>query len=566
MAFSFTKYDVIRALMKGDTPSLLAALKWIGEAGEDPALAMGYVDGVGKFIHHTEPAVQAAACVALGNMGMAAEGFVSAIAALLTSPIPAVRAAAVTALGSLASFDPRNEGRVATIAEDDTDRGVKVAAITALGDMRADAETELLKKLLKSEHDDIACAAVLALAKLGALADEGSLLSGMIDKPRTRHAALTALSSIGLTAPVMCLEKVVSAGLSDKDSLVRELAVKVIGCMPEAAAEDATIAKIKGMLKSDDAGQRAAAAMALGAIGPDAANESAALVPLLSDKGEDKALAHLALSIGSGAKKASAAIRFPSAAALSALGSMKASGCLEQMTDCLNDSNYEVRLCAVESIAALGTSAAAAASKVTVLLTDVAYPVRAAACSCLGAIGAEDEVEEVVGALKDKSASVRLAALLALIDLGEAAWAYSHDVFKLIKDDTLPCRQGSIRCLSLMGEIGGNYAGVAAMMLNDDSAELRCEACESLGRMGVFGAAFAEDVSEKLSDRSPMVAEAAGRALMAMGNEGKKFLYMQGYLEPPSLEDTASKTKLPPVSFTKAYMSDLERERARLGL
>mmetsp|Transcript_12733 Transcript_12733/g.22408 ORF Transcript_12733/g.22408 Transcript_12733/m.22408 type:complete len:82 (+) Transcript_12733:1-246(+) len=81
--------------------------------------------------------------------------------------------------------------------------------------------------------------------------------------------------------------------------------------------------------------------------------------------------------------------------------------------------------------------------------------------------------------------------------------------------------------------------------------------------MGSTGASFAEAVGEKLYDPSPMVVEAAGRSLMEMGAAGRKFLYAtEEYMLP---EAASADRTLPPTKSSKAYMSVLEMERAKLG-
>lgn len=560
---AFTKADVGRALMAKDVPSLVSGLAWIGDAGEGPALDMGYTDAVAKFMSHTDSKVVVAALGALGSMGMAGETFADAIKVYLSNSEPTVRAAAAKALGSLGSASMEFASDLATVAAEDSMASVKVAAITALGNIGAESAEGALKTALKDSKVEVSCAAAEALGKMCLLTD-GAALIKMLEKPGpSRYSALAAIASMGIEAPMECLEAVVTSGLGDKDGILRKMAVSIIAEFAEIAILDPVFSKIKGLLSSNEVGVRAAAAVAFAAMGEAAAPQSFALLPLLEDAAEDKGGPEMALVMGTGAKRPAPTYRLPKCGAIYALGCMKVASNLDKIVDCLNDTNWEVRLCALEAIASFGSSASVLAEEVGALLEDTAFPVRAAAATTLGSIGAAGSVEKLAEALKDKAHSVRLAALLAMIDIGEPSCDYSHQVFGLIKDKAPPVRQAAVRCLSFMGETGQNYAGVVALLLNDEDAEMRAEVVEALGRMGPAGAGFAEDVAEKLYDPTAMVVEAAGRSLMEMGPAGRKYLYAtEDYI----VSEGASEGRtLPPAKVSKAYLSDLEKERAKLG-
>merc|ERR1711972_722912 len=237
-------------------------------------------------------------------------------------------------------------------------------------------------------------------------------------------------------------------------------------------------------------------------MGPRAVQEAGALAPLLMDDAEESSGPKRAQALGTVTRRSSANHRVPKAAAVYALGAMKAMTFLDQIVGCLNDKNWEVRVVALESLAAFGTSAKSMAAPVAASLSDSAFPVRAAAAVALSVLGSEGEIQALVDALSDKSHTVRLSAVLAMAEIGEPAWSYAHDVFKLLQDPVVQVQSAAARCLSLMGDVGGNYAAVLATLLNQSGdPELRTEIITGLGRMGKCGAAFAEDVADGLTDR-----------------------------------------------------------------
>merc|ERR1711972_1022003 len=291
------------------------------------------------------------------------------------------------------------------------------------------------------------------------------------------------------------------------------------------------------------------------------------------DDAEESSGPKRAQALGTVTRRSSANHRLPKAAAINALGRMKAMTFLDKIVECLNDKNWEVRVVALESLAAFGTSAKSMAAPVAASLLDSAFPVRAAAAVALGVLGSEGEIPALVDALSDKSHTVRLSAVLAMAEIGEPAWSYAHDVFKLLQDPMVQVQAAAARCLSLMGDVGVNYAAVLATLLNQSDPELRTEVITGLGRMGKYGAAFAEDVAESLNDRNAMVRDAAMKFLMQIGRAGKPFLKAAGWLdasdEPAALlfDFSEGDGALPaPSRNNKGYMSALAQERAKLGI
>mmetsp|Transcript_88159 Transcript_88159/g.139363 ORF Transcript_88159/g.139363 Transcript_88159/m.139363 type:complete len:587 (+) Transcript_88159:99-1859(+) len=573
-----------RAMTSMDPDKALNALAQIAAAGEAQAVSEGYADmvarclsgpglsGLMEYRQSSNPVIMAATIKTLGCLGAAGLDYIGEIASFLGSRDSGVQIASLEALGKFGYEAKDYASRVSAMIEG-CQPDVKVAALMMLGDVRAEQEAECVKQCLSSSNDAVVCAACEALGKMGRMKDHVDILRSMLSKAQTCLSALTALASMDVKVPIELLELVISPGLENPDAKAREMAITVIGNLADVASKEPYIKSLKAALKNTKAEVRAAAAVAIGSLGTKAVEQADNLVPLLADDKEEIGGTQFSQVLGTVAKRSNASLRLPKVAALLSLSKLKATACLAQIAACINDSNWEVRLAALEALSLFGTSAITCSEAVANALGDVAFPVRAAAATALGMMRAEDNASDLVQALNDTSHTVRFRAVLALAELGEAAWTYSHDIFKLLQDPMIQVQIVAVRCLSLMGSVGNNYASVLATLINHQDPELRAEAIDGLGRLGTFGAAFAEDVAECLYDKNSMVSEAAVRTLMQMGSPGKPFLIAAGWIAPPS--EPASLTfdykeddrSVPaPTRTNKGYMSALARERAKLGI
>jgi len=154
-------------------------------------------------------------------------------------------------------------------------------------------------------------------------------------------------------------------------------------------------------------------------------------------------------------------------------------------------------------------------------INDDTHPVRAAAVGALGKLKAENYVSTVAEALTDKKQSVRLAALGAMGALGDVGEAHTHEVFRCMTEDSVVVRAAALRCLSLMGEMGQNYASVVATQLFDQHPDVKLAAIEALGRMGMYGAAFEDEIGAFLNDEDQRIQDAATKAMESLRESGK---------------------------------------------
>mmetsp|Transcript_20540 Transcript_20540/g.59482 ORF Transcript_20540/g.59482 Transcript_20540/m.59482 type:complete len:558 (-) Transcript_20540:238-1911(-) len=523
---------------------LVEALQMIGRRGEMNAMYYEYTGDVVGMLRHHDPEVVAAACEALGNLGQAAESYVGEIAMELDSQTPEVRAAAATSVGLFGPAALPHVEKLEHIMKNDIDEAAKCAAIGALGQIGAESQAGDLAQLLEDESPVVVAAACQAIGELGGAGEaQAAKLAAKLDDPRVRYAAICALSNLGESACDKFIEDIISKCLSDKDSQTRTTAAEAIGSVAETVlnTKGDYPAKIAELLKHEDAGIRCSAAMAFGYMGDKASSFANSIKPLLGDKNEDTS--ELYLTIGGGSMRSPPSSRRPACAALAALGMMGAEALADDCADCLNEDQWEVKMCALECLAQLGDAGKSQSSKITTCLEDDVFVVRTKACECLGALKAEDGLHSVPELFEDKAPTVRAAALLALAEVEDVAQGYSNEVFKCMNDQIQSVQAAAITCLGSMGETGQSYASIIATKLYDEDAGVRAAACEALGKLGDYGAAFAEEVAACIQDGSPDVRMRAVQALGKMGNEGSPFLSDIQYLMNDPFGEVSSAAK-----------------------
>jgi len=390
-----------------------------------------------------------------------------------------------------------------------------------------------VEKVLKLLPGAVADPAWEALWGLGLLEKDGRCTKGIqdivakLDAENTRYQALVVLSAIGGRVPGECAEKV-AALLGDNDFATRSLTAGLIGSMAASVSRGSAMKKIEALLKNENAGVRATAATAFGLMGPRALPVAGGVAALLGDEAQDES--DFALRLGGAAGSSGPTASRPKCAALFALGRMGSADHLEQVSEALKDKNFEVRACAAEALGDLGADITGETETFwlcQLATNDDTYPVRAAALGALGKLKAEDCISTIVEALTDKKQSVRLAALGAMSEMGEAGERHTNEVFRLLTDDSVPIRAAAMRCLSLMGELGQNYASVIATQLVDQNPDIKLAAVEALGRMGKNGAAFEDEIGAFLNDEDPRIQAAAEKAIEAM--KGCLFAQRKGW-------------------------------------
>lgn len=173
---------------------------------------------------------------------------------LLAQKLPSLSSRGQLALvRALAKRSEAAAREAVVLAVKSEDAGVKLAAVTALGQVGTAAEVELLAGLLTSDNADMASQARTSLA---AMSGEGvnKAIAAAADKAKapTARAALVAL--LGQRQARDCVPAVLKA-MGDREELVRLAAVRAVG---QLGAENELPQALDALAKAGDAQQSAA--------------------------------------------------------------------------------------------------------------------------------------------------------------------------------------------------------------------------------------------------------------------------------------------------------------------
>jgi hypothetical protein len=287
------------AALSGEPEERLQAMLALAAIGEPASEA---ADELGTALDSPDTAVRSAAAYALGRMRVA-----SADAALEKASTDADPFLAGIASWARARIHPDNKDLVSASLKTlstalDSDRvNTRIAAMSALADLTGsleDADEATLAgkfvELLGDAHPGVRGAAATALVRLGPTAV--AALETALDKPAIRTIALEVLAATGSTAKPAVASLVKALG--DAEPSVRgDAAVALAAIGPDAAA---AVPALSGLLAreaalggADESALKYAAAYALGRIGPASAPAVEALRSL--SKSEDELMASVAI-------------------------------------------------------------------------------------------------------------------------------------------------------------------------------------------------------------------------------------------------------------------------------
>lgn len=209
-----------------------------------------------RQVDASEPAVAVMAVYALGHLEDRAS--VPRLRRELSATRSAMRMTAAWALGMIE--DPAAAPDLEQLARTDADRGVRLVAIDALGDIEAERSYPVLVGLLDERDLELATAAAEALSSLDApaVAPEGLLRAARAEHRPLRLAALRSLAEIEDPAVIPLL----LANVEDADPHVRTEMIEALG---ELKAE-AALPALRRALRDPVAEVRRAAVEALAEI------------------------------------------------------------------------------------------------------------------------------------------------------------------------------------------------------------------------------------------------------------------------------------------------------------
>jgi HEAT repeat protein len=330
-----------------------------------------------------------------------------------------------------------------------------------------------IANLEKSLAADDASVRAHAVAGVGVLAKNlgksvPDLLTALNDpKAEVREAAADALGNMGPLAkaafPVLANAAKTETGKAVRDKCVD--AMNKIG-----APRPGDLSDFLASLKDPRSGLRAAAAQAIGMIGPDAKNAGPPLEKALADPSTD--------------------VRISAAQALWNTKSKSAKDLTPIAVICLQDNDSGVRSRAATALGSFQIGDNEVLDALQTALGDSSGKVRVQAAYALGNIGlaAKKALPKLVEALNDSEVKVRLVAAQAL-------WVLDKQT------------QG---------------VGVLAEALKNPDAEIRISAAMSLARIGKEAKSAVPALALALSDRDKVVRAHVAEALYNIGPEARE--------------------------------------------
>lgn len=321
--------------------------------------------------------------------------------------------------------------------------------------------------------------AALAIAAYGEQGDAaiGALLDALDDVDvDVRRAVIPALAAVGPNSADAAAG--LARSLSDADWVVRRQAGAAFGTVDASQV----LPDLRAQLRSTNVPTRIAAAVAVGKIGPGAADAMPELLDAL--------------------KSADWKLRGTAARAIGAIGVAAGQPGIEALATALRDRDWGVAEPVVEALARMGEGAVPV---LVAALSDDAVPVRWGAARALERIGppARAAVPALGEALGDPVMQVRWAAARALLAFGPAAAPATGRLVNALGDDAWVVRWSAARALGTSA--AGEYLDDAVTALSAALADRDSRVCEA--------AAFA------LEDIGP-VARAALPALAAATTHG----------------------------------------------
>jgi cellulose synthase operon protein C len=403
------------------------------------------------------------------------------LSAWLSDPDGRIRLAAAETLG--VRPDGQALGALAR-ASSDVDQGVRAAVARALG---ASGNAEAVVPLLGRLDDPVPEVRRQVVLSLGRLRDPRAvipLLAKVEDSAGVvRRAVARALGALGDARAVGALVLV----LRDSDETVRIAALDAVGRLGDASAVSSVIA----VLSDTKEEVRAAAVRALGRLGTPEA--TAAVVAELGRPGAN--VAQLVAALGHGRQRAVTVLRV----CVEARGGYRAAdGC-------------------VLSLGTLGDASDVPRVRRALERSEVSPR---AALEALGLLGSPEALPTVLEYLADPDATVRRAALIALVPLLDPERPDGRAVDPLVRALRARGRSPGERAAVLV-LLGRTHAQRAAAVLasvaeSATEASMAAAALDALGAVGPAG--FDRVLLEKLDHEDGVVRAAAALALRRAGS------------------------------------------------
>jgi len=489
--------ELERALTARDFAALDRSVQAINQAGDTSSV----LPALKARLRKPDPGSRRLAAYVLSQIDReAAQQLLPLLVEALRDDEPRVRARVALALGQMGSAARE---AVAALGEllNDADPRVRAGAATALGKIGLDARTTIpeLTKRLKDPVVPVRYLAAVALGQMGSAAQEAvpplTIVQATDTDSGVRVEAASALEAIDPPFPV------VLHALTAPDPGRRLWAVSVLLALgPKAWV---AVPNLVVVLERDEAAKvRAAAAVALGKIGPEASSAGPVLIEALKDR--------------------ESRVRMAAALALGLLGpAVKGSGAA--LAHALSDAEEEVAGESATALGNLGPEAEAAVPQLALLLKDRDQTLRRRGCHVLARIGptARRAAPALVEALHDSDAELRANAARALVSAGPQPGAPLPALLEALRSTETFVRAWAALSLGQIGPGAAEAVGPLLTALQDDEASVRSAVGLALSRIGPPAVPA---LVKALHHVNPRVRMEAARALGSMGMGSRRAL------------------------------------------
>jgi HEAT repeat protein len=463
-----------------------SSLSALSSIGPDAAVAIPVIV---SLLEQDESDTHLAAIETLSAMGPEARSATPAIARMLQVGSPDVRSAALECLASIGPGAADSVPAIMRVFQDGTDelRRSAVQTLAAMGPA-AKVATPILADMLRHGPDELHELVLQCLASIGSDASDAvpAIVESLWRGPdETKILAMQTLTAIGAGAEPAIPE--LAKTLADDRWWMRRAAARALGAIGAPARQVALNA-----LRSERAGERAAAALVLARLGPGVEGTEAALVSALRDPSER--------------------VRATAAAALAGFGP----DAFDALCLVLRD-EPTVAQPAAESLKTIRVPAEIAVPKLSRALGCAVTPILVDALETYG-VDARDAVPFIVRANRSDAAYANSANLVACFhSIGPPSADALGELITLLESDDAKVRYSAARGLGLMQGQAADAIAVLIERLADDDGGVRIEAAEALWRINgdttrsipILEAAFSDDA---LDQRASKLAEEIGPA------------------------------------------------------
>jgi len=240
----------------------------------------------------------------------------------------------------------------------------------------------------------------------------------------------------------------------------------------------------------------AAAAKALGLIGPEAQPAVPALARSLHDQSRQ--------------------VRLEAATAMARIGKVS----VPMLVEALHDPDPEVRHAAAYALGEIGPEAHAAVPRLLEMLSETNGPLRTSVAYSLGRIGPSD-LSALVNLLEHGSAASQVEAAKLLVGYYRSLRRTIPAIGKRATNESPAIRQQALESLSVIRDAQALALSITLRSLKDPAVEVRLAATTALCQMGLPSQAVVKPLSECLSDESPAVRASAAQSLGNLGPVAK---------------------------------------------